>query len=92
MLVACVDNVMGLDSCVEMELGSNCDAIHFTAYNRLGGAGYFDDCGSVKTRGKHLLNNRALTEPQTTVYKDLPIIVINLIFNKTTRIESACII
>ena len=59
MLVACVDNVMGLDSCVEMELGSNCDAIHFTAYNRLGGAGYFDDCGSVKTRGKHLLNNRA---------------------------------
>ena len=89
MLVACVDNVMGLDSCVEMELGSNCDAIHFTAYNRLGGAGYFDDCGSVKTRGKHLLNNRAFLN---TVYIDWPIIVINLIFNKTTRIESACII
>ena len=89
MLVACVDNVMGLDSCVEMELGSNCDAIYFTAYNRLGGAGYFDDCGSVKTRGKHLLNNRAFLN---TVYKDWPIIVINLIFNKTTRIESACII
>ena len=53
MLVAGVDNVMGLDSCLEMELGSNCDSIHFAAHNRLGSAGYFDDCGGVQTRGEN---------------------------------------
>ena len=48
------DNVMGLDSCAEMELGSNCDQINFTSHYRLGTTGYSNDCRRIKARGKFL--------------------------------------